>query len=401
MMDWIIKELQWKTNTFGETGQVVAFDAGVVKSDTQIPAELQQALRDALHHLEDVAEEHKDYHPGSEKKVLDLVHPSLFPLVYGRTRVLPDEIITPDNCLGSVGQGRLLPLPMSSYKGGKKSWDYHLVFNPYSCKFQWLPCDIEFTEDNGCRIISYINNLHPKENRKLYGVIEKILARVIPLWDTALTNVQVGYTRIQYTKVEYFHHPDPKPEYPNTKDDRSIDDYDEQYEQWERSRPIRLPEPDEFQPSEAHRKVNLRQDFAESGLQVIVKLANIELTPESPEYGGGSWHVEGQLVSFEVPTPRNQLTRYRTNVSVQRPYTTMTAKISPRILLPSANGHRPEGSARLTTPRTVMNSYTRSLALNQVKVTLKLPNILVAFRLGKVVCLPSPTSFSIASLHSH
>ena len=84
MMDWIIKELQWKTNTFGETGQVVAFDAGVVKSDTQIPAELQQALRDAVHHLEDVAEEHKDYHPGSEKKVLDLVHPSLFPLVYGR-----------------------------------------------------------------------------------------------------------------------------------------------------------------------------------------------------------------------------------------------------------------------------------------------------------------------------
>jgi hypothetical protein len=28
-------------------------------------------------------------------------------------------------------------------------------------------------------------------------------------------------------------------------------------------------------------------------LQVIVKLANIELTPENPNYPGGSWHVEG------------------------------------------------------------------------------------------------------------
>lgn len=32
-----------------------------------------------------------------------------------------------------------------------------------------------------------------------------------------------------------------------------------------------------------------------SGLQIIFKLANIHLTPETPEYGGGSWHVEGAL----------------------------------------------------------------------------------------------------------
>ncbi|POR36710.1 Uncharacterized protein TPAR_03102 [Tolypocladium paradoxum] len=32
-----------------------------------------------------------------------------------------------------------------------------------------------------------------------------------------------------------------------------------------------------------------------SRIQVIVKLANIHLTPERPTYDGGSWHVEGQL----------------------------------------------------------------------------------------------------------
>ena len=31
----------------------------------------------------------------------------------------------------------------------------------------------------------------------------------------------------------------------------------------------------------------------EKGLQVIVKLANIHLTPEKPNYDGGSWHIEG------------------------------------------------------------------------------------------------------------
>jgi hypothetical protein len=30
-------------------------------------------------------------------------------------------------------------------------------------------------------------------------------------------------------------------------------------------------------------------------LQIIVKLANIDLTPEKPDYEGGNWHVEGQL----------------------------------------------------------------------------------------------------------
>jgi hypothetical protein len=28
-------------------------------------------------------------------------------------------------------------------------------------------------------------------------------------------------------------------------------------------------------------------------LQVIIKLANIVLTPDKPSYAGGKWHVEG------------------------------------------------------------------------------------------------------------
>lgn len=42
--------------------------------------------------------------------------------------------------------------------------------------------------------------------------------------------------------------------------------------------------------------LNIKKDFGDEGLQVIVKLANIELTPETPSYAGGSWHIEGQNV---------------------------------------------------------------------------------------------------------
>jgi hypothetical protein len=42
--------------------------------------------------------------------------------------------------------------------------------------------------------------------------------------------------------------------------------------------------------------VDIRRDYGTRGLQIIVKLANIHLTPESPSYEGGAWHVEGQLV---------------------------------------------------------------------------------------------------------
>jgi hypothetical protein len=47
--------------------------------------------------------------------------------------------------------------------------------------------------------------------------------------------------------------------------------------------------------------IDLKRDFAHRGLQIVVKLANIELTPEKPTYEGGVWHVEGQLVSSPKP----------------------------------------------------------------------------------------------------
>jgi hypothetical protein len=44
--------------------------------------------------------------------------------------------------------------------------------------------------------------------------------------------------------------------------------------------------------SHKYQQVKLEEEFRDRGLQVIVKLASVELTPEKPEYSGGNWHLE-------------------------------------------------------------------------------------------------------------
>ncbi|KGO40961.1 Protein of unknown function DUF4246 [Penicillium expansum] len=300
MMDWIIQELQWKAEIFRKTGRVTVFDVGVVKSDNAIPSQLQQDLRQAAALFENVPESQKDHHPGSDKKVVNLVHPSLFPVVFGRTRVLPDQIIGVDDCLSSMGQGTLVPTPSEEESRANREPEfgrYSYGRPEFSRKFQWLPFDVDINKDSRCEISSYINNVHPIEHRGLYDVVEKVIERTIPLWDQSLTKMAWGKQRIPYTKVEYGDPIGPEPICPQaTDDDFDESEYLERHEEWEYSH-ILLPEPGNFEVFEAHDedKVKLRQQFGKSGLQVIVKLANIELTPEKPDYEGGTWHIEGQL----------------------------------------------------------------------------------------------------------
>lgn len=153
------------------------------------------------------------------------------------------------------------------------------------------------------RITSYINNLHPKKFKPLYNVIEKIIAKSIVLWNRTLDD-RTPDVRVPFDGPEYeIQAADQIPEQETDEDD---DDYDQRvddsYEDRRRAQELSivLPEPGEFsEPVEGDDVgiLNLREDFKETGLQVIVKLANIHLTPEKPQYGGGSWHVEGQLVS--------------------------------------------------------------------------------------------------------
>lgn len=62
--------------------------------------------------------------------------------------------------------------------------------------------------------------------------------------------------------------------------------YEKQPKKWPDSKPVYDGGLDSVQKT-----INLRG----TTLQLIVKLANIVLTPEKPEYPGGKWHVEGEI----------------------------------------------------------------------------------------------------------
>lgn len=102
---------------------------------------------------------------------------------------------------------------------------------------------------------------------------------------------------------------------PQQQENEDEDDYWERIQEWEESvRKVVVPDAEEFgfpavpeyrkkdlipgtkDKLQPELRVDLKRDCLKRGLQVIAKLANIELTPEKPEYLGGAWHVEGQLV---------------------------------------------------------------------------------------------------------
>lgn len=64
---------------------------------------------------------------------------------------------------------------------------------------------------------------------------------------------------------------------------------------WQKTRIAIQPEPPAFEAWDYGVKpgMSLREKFKD--LQVIVKMASIELTPEKPDFPQGSWHVEGLL----------------------------------------------------------------------------------------------------------
>jgi hypothetical protein len=181
-----------------------------------------------------------------------------------------------------------------------------------------------------------------------------MISQSIPLWNMTLTPFKDSMLQIKRIK---FSHPTYNPD-PNTMPDdmkppkRQNEDEDEYNDRtWEwaenfRREHVVQPEPEVLGPEllikrDPAKAVDLKRDYGHRGLQVIVKLANISLTPENPSYDGGSWHVEGQLVGLiHIP---NRVDRYmgltcvRTSTFAQQLCTTMIVKISQKAVSPFDN----------------------------------------------------------------
>ncbi|RKO90640.1 hypothetical protein BDK51DRAFT_38878 [Blyttiomyces helicus] len=94
-------------------------------------------------HLDAIADrEDRDFHPGSDGKVQDLIHPSLHPLV-----------VT-----------------------GVRYWHYH----------QWLPAEVAVDASGRSRFTSYINGLNPRTHGELYWCIERVFDVALPVLEKSL-----------------------------------------------------------------------------------------------------------------------------------------------------------------------------------------------------------------------
>ncbi|MET9901213.1 DUF4246 domain-containing protein [Streptomyces sp. NPDC006446] len=264
----------------GRTGVEVSAVDGVWQSDTLVDDKLRSRLREAVQVLEQVPEAEQDWHPGSDGQVLDLVHPSLFCLVRGV----------------SGGPERAWQNPTNRYSKYE-----------FSEKFQWLPTDVDVSDDGDVTFRSYVNNVHPETHRELASVLPDLFARLRPLLENVLTDLRHPRP-LRIEADPYGWYESREPEYPN-KSSYSDDEahaealraWEEAHDNWWETRRPTVPDAPAFTPPELPDE-SARVDLRGRRLQVIVKLATIHLTPDKPEYPGGSWHVEGMLNERIVST---------------------------------------------------------------------------------------------------
>ncbi|TVY13172.1 hypothetical protein LARI1_G009060 [Lachnellula arida] len=359
--DYCVQELQSKARYHEKTGLIPALDAcaSVVKSDKLVSSELQADLRNAFDKLQADQKASPDWHPNSNDMVQDLLHPSMYPLVSGRTKVFSKEVVGVNDAIDKwPGKGEVIkkddekPDPNSRYNcviGGSM-----LPPSFWSDTYQWLPSNVAFQGDGSVKFTSYINNLHPNKYPDIYRTIEKLVERALPAWDQCLARAinykektGAGRTTSRFSKPaepddetpENWNpsHPEPiklvilqltkrkdgleslmssvnREKKPDSSDsqgsvdleegsdesDESDDEYESKEEKiWhEIRRPVQLqPDPfeniaDFYAPNE---KARLSEKFKNKGLQIIVKMASIELTPEKSDFPVGGWHVEGQM----------------------------------------------------------------------------------------------------------
>ncbi|KAA8913689.1 hypothetical protein TRICI_003147 [Trichomonascus ciferrii] len=306
LIDYALSELEYYKmleKRFGGGKFCVGVDEHVFVGENPVDERVKSTLRELV--VKYLEKDPKDWHPGSSEQVLDLVHPSLYPLQYNLTPVLPEAY---GHKIGvECGFDRLkdsAPLPpYNRYRPYKRAADYGI-----SERFQWLPAIFDVNTDGKVEVMSYINNLHPNYHRELYEPIARVFEHAIPGINGALS-VYANPQRIRIQPLKEpagkWSRPEPIYTYPKDCDEVIQELGEETFErlQNEGVDSFRLQgEPVVNKPEWKGVPDVEPVDIRDSRLKVIVKLANIHLTPDKPDYAGGSWHVEGTINEDIVAT---------------------------------------------------------------------------------------------------
>ncbi|OQR80883.1 hypothetical protein ACHHYP_17091 [Achlya hypogyna] len=253
---------------------------GVFVSDALVGSALLANLQAQIAPLEAAAEARGDFHPHSQQQVLDVVHPSLYCAVYGRTKCA--------RAAGAIVGDRVL----SWQQLARRREDV-------SSTFQWLPTPVTVDGTGAVTFRSYVNNL-PPAHTELTGSLEALMGRMLPLFEAALAtkatvpNMRVPHkSSFRFTKKAHAQQVYTAETGTSDYDSDAFDDFFAALYPGDGSGPeppVCIPPlATTFVPPPPTPVVPLLN----RDLHVIVKIATIRLTPAAPTYAGGAWHVEG------------------------------------------------------------------------------------------------------------
>ncbi len=215
--------------------------------------------------------------------MLDLVHPSLYCLRIGESFVRSPK-----------AENEAQIISREEYVARRPDLSDDLEWSSWalSAKYQWLPTDFSVSSSGEVDCLGYINNIHPTHLASLYRPITAIIARFVPMFERVLSDTLSADPKlaVQARPFEWYEEKAPNDLETN-----------EQWAAWDREHKWpTIPDPKPFEPQPARERVDY--PLKDRNIQVIVKLANIVLTPEDPSYPGGAWHVEGMANENIVAT---------------------------------------------------------------------------------------------------
>ena len=310
--DRVIAELRHLADTRVRPEARPAPVDGVFESDGAVPPDALAALRNGADQL--AADGPRDVHPGSNGLVIDLVHPSLYPFIGGLSDISDLSDAASETEWAAIG----ILLPMASQRPSDG-----VAIPPSGAKYQWLPTLFRVSDDGTVSAASYINNLDGSCYPEMVSGIECALSACLPLMEEVLTELRRDGAPFNMRSASAAATVDPyalwEEQEAYFKRTRGSDASDEQ-DDLARLDILRMTSEDEFLEEYVENRLLIKPPrvlpfeppvklppsaFATlrgRDLRVIVKLANIELTPQQPAYPGGTWHVEGEPQECIVAT---------------------------------------------------------------------------------------------------
>ncbi|KAK6351337.1 hypothetical protein TWF718_004501 [Orbilia javanica] len=303
---------------------------GVWRTDNLVDSALLGEFADAVNAtLENIPEDQKDWRSWSGGRVLDLVNPSFWPLMYGKSTHVDtgkpicgyspqdyEPLVKPrletTTTIGGPSDGPSETLV-------KTTRSRHWSIGRHFC---WLPSEFEIFPSGETKIRSYINNLSlPEQKKQLYPLIERIFSRFVPLFNLVLADLKGGRQHHQRVgklngilqEDNLYGHGVISVEKHQKIWRGILDDFSNGRDSSEslRATTSRCYEPISPNPSDQYFLWDvgsiipnsewspplISEDLKLEGktVKVIVKMTNIHLTPRYPSYEGGDWHIEGTM----------------------------------------------------------------------------------------------------------